>query len=704
MPSPSWPKITAFKLILVTTPVAVLAGIASLAPKSTPAAYASAAPPPAVVETRTETKRKLMGGLWEHSEVTFEHRSVGLDDVHTGSLLLATDDRARFVTATRLDTDVTVDVTGLLARVVVTQSFANPSDDWVEGVYAFPLPEDAAVDALRMKVGERVIEGRIMEKQAARATYERARRDGSRASLVEQDRPNLFRTAVANIAPRDTVEVEISYLETLRYDVGEISLRFPLAITPRYSPDQLSAGMLPSAQPVSPVPPGLDASLAKIEVSLNPGFPLREVASGSHDIRAERSGARQRISLADAAVPMDRDFLLSWTPAIGAEPGAAVFSENRNGQDYALVMFMPPQQSAAIKRLPRETIIVIDTSGSMAGASFEQAREAVTLALDLLDEGDYFNLIEFNSDFSALFQQARPATRTNLASARRYLSQLEANGGTNMAPALARALDANAGTGYLRQVVFMTDGAVDNERELFGLIERQLGESRLFTVGIGSAPNSFFMRNAADSGRGTYSYIASTGEVREKMAALFRKIESPVLKDVTVEWPGQSADVWPRRTPDLYQSEPLMLAARLDELPASVTIRGQQAGQPWQREVPLTHAQDFRGVSTLWARSKVASLMDGLSRGELPGVVRGRVLPLALEHHLVTRFTSLVAVDDQPVRPLQASLRPEPARMPPTATVQMRYPVTGVAWPLQVILGLMSLCLAGALVALRPVR
>ncbi|MEO1575371.1 MAG: hypothetical protein AAFU65_10480, partial [Pseudomonadota bacterium] len=167
---------------------------------------------------------------------------------------------------------------------------------------------------------------------------------------------------------------------------------------------------------------------------------------------------------------------------------------------------------------------------------------------------------------------------------------------------------------------------------------------------------------------------------------------------------GKSADVWPRRTPDLYQSEPIMLAARLDELPASITIRGQQAGEPWQREVPLSHAQDFRGVSTLWARSKVASLMDGLSRGEMPSVVRGRVLPLALEHHLVTRFTSLVAVDEQPVRPLQAVLRPAAAPIATPATVQMRYPATAVAWPLQVIFGVMSLCLAGVLVALRPAR
>lgn len=682
---------------LVVAGLFLIAMAMSLALPLPAGAAPDAASPTRVVESRTETKRSLMGGFWRQSEVTIEQRTIGLDDVQTGSLLLRPVESSDYIEAPRLDTDVDINVTGLLARVVLTQSFANPTDDWVEGVFAFPLPEGAAVDELRMMVGERVIHGQIMEKDQARNTYERAKREGNRASLVAQDRPNLFRTEVANIAPRDTVQVEISYLQTLRYDGGRISLRFPLTITPRYSPDSLSAGMLPAVSALSasttpalpPVEPALSASsLARISVSLNAGFGLRSVTSASHELDVTRDGRRHEIVLRDVAVPMDRDFLLEWAPDIGAAPGAAVFTEQRGGETYALIMFLPPQEQIESSRLPRETIIVIDTSGSMAGASFDQARESVALALEMLGEGDYFNLIAFSNGVNSLFGDARPASAANLAQARRYLSRLRADGGTNMAPALSSALDAQTGSGLLRQVVFITDGAVSNERELFGLIERDLGETRLFTVGIGSAPNSFFMRQAAQSGRGTYSYIGSVREVGEKMTALFRKLQSPVLKNLRVTWPGTAPEVWPQRTPDLYQSEPLMLAARLADLPDALMIEGEQAETRWQTELPLTRAEDFRGVSTLWARRKVASLMDGLSRGEAADVVRGQVLPLALEHKLVTRFTSLVAVEERPSRPANATVQTRRIANLAPAGGQVSYPRTAAGWWLQMLMGI----------------
>ncbi len=665
----------------------------------------------AVTETQTESQRSLFGGFWKHSTstktTTAVPRVITLDEVETGTLLFRTEEQAMYVEALRLDTKAAIEVTGMIARVVVTQSFANPSDQWLEGIYAFPLPEDAAVDALEMRIGDTVISGAIMEKEQARQAYEQAKREGTRASVVEQTRPNLFRTSVANIAPRDTVHIEISYLETLSYDQGSFSLRFPLSITPRFSPSNLSAGMLPSSDPVSaadsaPPPP---SSLAEITVRLNAGFPLRSLVSDSHDVKIEEKASMHYLTLRDVAVPMDRDFELSWRPAIGAEPGAAVFTEELDGTTYAKVMFMPPQQRGAAVSIPRETVIIVDTSGSMAGASFDQAVRAVDSALDMLSEDDYFNIVRFSNSHAGLFTRAQPATQANLNQARRFLRGLRANGGTNMGPPLEEALTRDSGVELLKQVVFITDGAVDNEQELFALIYRELGQSRLFTVGIGAAPNSYFMRKAAETGRGTYTYIGSTEQVGKRMQGLFKKLESPVLKDIQVQWPGRNTDVTPTRIPDLYLSEPLVVSAKLDGSASAIKISGMQAGRSWNRELALGNSLNFRGVSTLWARDKVSALMDGLSRGETPENVRASVVPLALRHHLVTKYTSLVALDDRPVRDMRPGQSVQQASVgAPVAGVahaansgsakQLHYPTTASAAPIKRAAGLVLLLLA----------
>ncbi len=282
-----------------------------------------------------------------------------------------------------------------------------------------------------------------------------------------------------------------------------------------------------------------------------------------------------------------------------------------------------------------------------------------------------------------------------------------------MAPPLAEALMADSGAELLKQVVFITDGAVDNEKELFALIHRELRASRLFTVGIGAAPNSYFMRKAAETGRGTYTYIGSTDQVGVRMQNLFRKLESPVLKDIAVEWPGRHADVTPARIPDLYLTEPLIVSAKLDSRDPVIRITGKQAGRDWSRELTLNNGLPFRGVSTLWARDKVAGLMDGLSRGESPENVRATVVPLALRHHLVTRYTSLVALDDRPVRPARPD-RPVPVNASaagpgvvydpaPVAAQQVQYPATASPAPLKRAAGLLLLILAAMIGVRRTV-
>jgi Ca-activated chloride channel family protein len=336
----------------------------------------------------------------------------------------------------------------------------------------------------------------------------------------------------------------------------------------------------------------------------------------------------------------------------------ALFTERKGERHYGLLMVMPPAGGRPAASLPREVIFVIDTSGSMHGASILQAKEALELAVLRLGPRDRFNVIEFNSDASVLFTDARAATAENLALATRWIRALKAQGGTEMAAALRLALNGRESADRVRQVIFLTDGAVGNEEALFRLIAERLGDSRLFTVGIGSAPNSYFMTKAAQAGRGTFTYIGRPDEVKQKMGELFAKLESPVLKNVRIEWPGGAqVESWPKRLPDLYLGEPVVVTAALARAEGEIVVSGTLGDAPWRAAVPVAAAAEGSGMGVLWARDKIAALLDSLRENAPEPEVRTAVVDLALSHHLVTKYTSLVAIDRTPVRPDATALK-----------------------------------------------
>ena len=429
--------------------------------------------------------------------------------------------------APNLATEASFRVAGVVARATVRQRFQNATDGWVEGVYVFPLPENAAVDHLLMKVGEREIEGQIREREQAKPEYQQAKSEGKKASLVEQERPNLFTTSVANLGPGETLVVEIEFQQTLSFDEGEVRLRFPLVVGPRYIP-----GLVPDASRITP--PLVQAgeplrNPVSIEVELDPGFPVLSLVSRYHAIVSQPMvDGRYHVKLREELVPADRDFELAWTPKPGAMPRGALFRQERGGATYALLTLFPPVgPEVEATRLPREIVYVIDTSGSMEGLSIQQARKALALAVERLGPDDRFNVIQFNSFTQALWNDTRLATPENRNAARRWVERLAARGGTEMAGALEAALVGSDDPRLVRQVVFLTDGSVGNEAQLFGIIKERLGDTRLFTVGIGSAPNSHFMTKAAEFGHGTFTYIGDLREVEEKMTSLFQRIEAP---------------------------------------------------------------------------------------------------------------------------------------------------------------------------------
>ncbi len=595
-------------------------------------------------------------------------------DMKGGALLLPAQEDGRYVVAPLVATDVAVSISGPIARTVVTQRFTNPTGGWVEGLYVFPLPETSAVDTLKMRIGDRFIEGEIKPRGEARAIYEKAKQEGRKASLLEQERANLFTNSVANIGPGETIVVQIEYQETVRRSQGVFSLRVPLVVAPRYSPKPVvhtvkfdnDGGWASGTDPVPDRdridPPVLDpadnpkTNPVTLSVDIKAGFALGEVKSATHTLSRETLGDDHiRVTLADETVPADRDFELSWSAKADMAPTAGLFRERVDGKDYLLAFVMPPQVPENRMAIPpREMIFVVDTSGSMAGLSMAQARASLGFALDQLRPGDRFNIIRFSNDYEQLFPAAMPADKAHLDTAMRFVEKLDANGGTEMLSALQAAfVDDNAGdSSTVRQVVFLTDGAIGNETQLFEAINRLRGRSRVFTVGIGSAPNTFFMNRAAEIGRGTFTHIDSVSEVLFRMNELFAKLRNPVITDLQAEVRGGTLDdITPDALPDLYLGEPIVLTAQTETLRGTLALSGTYRGQPWRLDLPLAKAAEGSGIGKLWARRKIADLEIERAATRQPATIDTGIERVAMTHHLVSRKTSLVAVDVTPSRP-----------------------------------------------------
>lgn len=623
---------------------------------------------------------------------------------HAGMLYLQQDDAA-LQPALHLETQVAMDVEGMVSRVTVKHRFVNDSPHWQEGVYMFPLPEDSAVNRFRMILSDRVIIGEIHEREEAKQIYEAARAEGKKTALMEQNRPNMFSQRIANIAPGEEMSIELSYVQAVRYDQGRFSLRFPMTITPRYTPamqganSELSAPSLElssndngwampqtASQPAGEVlakTPYLPQPLKNpisFDIKLNPGLSAGGINSPSHQIDSQPVSGQPtlyQVRLSEGRVNMDKDFQLHWWPQQGEAPLAALFAEDTNNEagdteSFVQLMLLPPLALAEEAQQPREITIILDTSGSMAGNSIRQAKQSVQYALSRLKARDSFNLIEFNNTANAVFPAPRPASANNIDAALAFVKRLEANGGTNMAAALNRVLGQNPpaeGRPRLQQVVFITDGSVANEDQLFTLIREKLGDMRLFTVGIGSAPNSFFMRKAAEVGKGSYTYVSSVDTVNDNMNALFSKIENPAVTDVVIDWPSHlKVEQYPAKVPDLYLGEPVFVTARLHEPLTSGAIRvtGKSQGEQWQRRLTIDsqpgQADDYTSstLASYWGRLKIGSLLDRERMGANKDSIRQEVLNVALPFQLMSPFTSFVAVENIISRPAGKELTSSP--------------------------------------------
>lgn len=558
-------------------------------------------------------------------------------------------------------TNVKAEISGFLSRVRVVQEFENTYAEKIEAVYVFPLPNNAAVDDMTMRIGERTIRGQIKKREEAKEIYEAAKSNGQTASLLDQERTNIFTQAVANILPGEKVSIEISYVETLKYENGQYEFVFPMTVGPRYIPGapvgQTSGGFAPDTTKVpdgsritpqvAPTRAGHDIS---IEVSLDAGVPVDLVESKSHQIESLMLSANSyTVKLRNEKTIPNKDFILRYD-VTGKKIEDAILTHSNGKGGYFSLILQPPDNPRTEDITPKEIVFVVDTSGSMSGFPLDKAKESMKLALEGLNPRDTFNLITFAGDTSVLFEKPVPASSDNLKKAWAFLESRQGGGGTEMMKAIQTALAPSDSQSHLRIVCFMTDGYVGNEAEILAEIQRHKN-ARVFSFGIGGAVNRMLLDKMAEEGRGEVEYVALEDDGSAAARRFHERVRSPLLTDISVDFGGlEVADVYPKRVNDLFSAKPVVIHGRFTK-PGSGTIkiRGKSAGREIVREIPVNFPEaeaKHDVLAVLWARQRIDDLTAQDYQNQKPEI-REQITGLGLEYRLMTQFTSFVAVEER---------------------------------------------------------
>src|SRR5690349_20777920 len=563
-------------------------------------------------------------------------------------------------------TDVKAEISGFISRVVVTQEFQNPFQERIEAVYTFPLPQNAAVDDMTMIVGDRTVRGKILPREEAQAVYDAAKSEGKVASLLDQERPNIFTQSVANILPGEQVKITISYVETLSYVNGAYEFVFPMVVGPRYipgaaKPDSQGNGFapdtnqVPDASRITPrsLPDGMRSGHdISLEVALDAGLIIDNIDSKTHPVDIQRPDAHSaRLRLKDEATIPNKDFILRYDVAGPAIQDALLTHRSDNGGFFTLIL-QPPDRVTAQDVTPKELVFVLDTSGSMSGFPIEKAKETMKLALDSLYPSDTFNLVTFAGDTRILFPQPVPATRANLNKAQAFLRGSTGSGGTEMMTAIKAALDPSDNQGHIRIVCFMTDGYVGNDMEIISEVQKH-PNARVFSFGIGSAVNRFLLDKMAEAGRGEVEYVGLNDDGSAAARRFHERVRSPLLTDIAIEWNNLPvADVYPQRIPDLFSTKPLVIKGRYTSAGrGTIRLKGKMAGGDFVRDIPVEFPETMAShdvLAPLWARARIDDLMgqdlQGAQSGSMRQDLKDTITQLGIEYRLMTQFTSFVAV------------------------------------------------------------
>jgi Ca-activated chloride channel homolog len=567
-------------------------------------------------------------------------------------------------------TDVSVDISGFVARVTVHQQFQNPFKDKIEAVYVFPLSQDSAVDKMTMKVGSRVIKGEIKEKGEARRIYEQAKGQGKVASLLDQERPNIFTQAVANIEPGEQVDITICYSETLKWKDGEYEFSFPMVVGPRYVPGAPTGAPttgwapptteVPDADKVTPpvTPEGTRAGHeVSISVNLDAGLPLQRVDSKQHAVDVEYLTANKNraiVRLQEKKTIPNKDFVLVYQTASDNIADAVLTHTDKRGKFFTIVL-QPPKRVRNQLIVPKEIIFAIDKSGSMTGFPIETAKAAMKLCIEGMHEKDTFNLICFDGGVSFCFDKPMPNTPESKQRALDYLQSLRGGGGTEMMKAINACLGGQDDPQRVRIVCFMTDGFVANDMAIIDAVKRNAGTARVFAFGIGRSVNRYLLDRMAQAGRGEVQYILDERQTAGAGEKFHERVRTPVLTDVQIDYGNlKVSEVYPKQVPDLFASTPIVLKGQYKEGgKGTITLRGKTGEGKFERKIDVNFPDDESKnevLGSLWARAKVEDLMNqdlaGIQRGQPNPGQKEEILGLGLRFQLLTQFTSFVAVEE----------------------------------------------------------
>lgn len=603
-----------------------------------------------------------------------------------GSLLYPTGEPDRPLAELPLaGADVRVHIVGYVARVEVRQTFNNPFKKALEAIYVFPMPDDAAVGDMFIRVGDQRIRSAVERRARAAERYQKARKSGRLAALLEQERPNIFTQSVANIEPGKEVLVHIRYDVPLRYVGGEYEFVYPMVVGPRYIPgraigksgsgrasdtDQVrdaSRITPPVRKPGSPA--GHNVSL---EVTIDPGTRIDRITSPTHKVRIDKArkvGAHAfKVTLPPGQQIPNKDFVVRYRLA-NASPRPVVAAQVDDEGGYLALTLHPPAQARELVS-PREVVFLVDASSRMAGEPMSLVKRALRHGLDQLAPDDRFRLVRFDGAAHALDASALAPTPRNLRRATSWLNAIHAAGPTDVIAGLRAAFDGATDAGRQRVVVLLTNGHVGNERAVFDEIARHTGGGgRLFALGTGSSSNRYLIEGAAAAGRGAADYALLAEQPDAAVDRFFDRVRAPVMTDVTVDWRGvEVSEVVPAALPDLHAGQPLSLVARFARGgKGHVVVRGKVKGKPVSFRTSIDIVPDRRElggadsespthraagvvqgvIARLWARARVREL--ALQHAGAPAVVEREVTRLALRHGLVTRYTSLVAIGEKVV-------------------------------------------------------
>ncbi len=549
-----------------------------------------------------------------------------------------------------LKTAADVNIAGVVAEIELTQVYKNDGKKTIEAVYVFPLGTKSAIHAMTMKIGKRIIEAEIEETMKAQKIYQQAKEDGKVASLLEQKRPNVFQMKVANIMPGDVIEVIVKYTEFLVPEKGTYEFVFPTVVGPRFTGEKSAAEIkgkdnwLVSPYQHEGEKPSYEFD---IKVNLNAGLPLADVWVTSHKVGIRKNGSdRAKITLAAAEkTGGNRDFILKYNlKGKAIHTGLLLYPGDE--EKFFLLMLEPPDKVEIKMVPPREYVFILDVSGSMHGFPLEISKALIRKIVKNLRKQDYFNVLFFAGGSQVLSEHPLQATEANKKKAIDMIMSQTGGGGTRILDAFKRAMALEKKKGLSRIIVTATDGYVAVEKEVFDIVRNNLNQANFFAFGIGSGVNRYLIEGIARVGRGE-PFVATHEKEAEKIAEKFMNyIEHPLLTDINVKFEGFDAyEVEPLSLPDLFAQRPLILFGKYKYASGKIKITGKTTTGNYVKTIvatPSSESNQNSPLKYLWAREKIARLSD---YGKVGVDVKDEVTTLGLKYHLMTEYTSFVAVD-----------------------------------------------------------